>query len=379
MLNKHKYSPAFKRNLIFLLIVEALLWGLFFLGHNLINETHKGEFIYKREAAFYLHFLTLPIYLMFLLPLFRWEKNMREVPLHLHKTFFKGLNIKQKTIRFLLFRSALFLLIIALAQPLFGTRKASIRAKSTEIVLALDVSNSMNTMDIESNISRLSIAKRATIQLINELKGERLGILIFAGNAFVQLPITKDYEAAKLFVNEIDTKMISNQGTNFEAAIEQSRQMFSKNNDTKSILMITDGENHEEFPESVLENLPDDEIFFAVVGIGTREGGLIPQDLDRPELGYKLDETGRAVVSKMDVKLVRKMAEKAEGVALICDYPFPNLSELLTEINQINKGKLRDLSLDIKRNHYHWPLMAGCILWILGLFWPISFIKGRNN
>ncbi|MGJ8661603.1 MAG: VWA domain-containing protein, partial [Bacteroidota bacterium] len=255
--------------------------------------------------------------------------------------------------KWILFRFAFLFLTIALAQPLFGSKKAMSLEKNSEVVLALDISNSMNTKDIDKDLSRLEIAKRATIQLINGLKGERLGVLIFAGNAFVQLPITKDYNSAKIFVNEIETKMISNQGTNFDIAIQKASEMFSEGNAGKCILMVTDGENHEKVPDETLSELPKKNIFLAVVGLGTKNGGLVPKDPDRPYAGYKTNTQGQPVLSKMDQQLIKKIAKKAKGIAVISDNPFPNLSELLTEINGLNKGNLRDLDLDIKEAYYH--------------------------
>ena len=115
----------------------------------------------------------------------------------------------------------------------------------------------MNTKDISKDLSRLEIAKRAMVQLVNNLRGERIGICLFANQAYVQLPITKDYGAAKLFIKEIETDLVSSQGTNVKAALEVSNEMFSEDRTAKGIIMVTDGENHEENPSAILKKIKD--------------------------------------------------------------------------------------------------------------------------
>ena len=140
--------------------------------------------------------------------------------------------------------------------------------------------------------------------------------------------------------------------------------------------MVTDGENHEQIPDKTLAELPKKNIFLAVVGLGTKNGGLVPKDPDRPYAGYKTNEQGQPVLSKMDSELVKEIAKKAKGIAVISDNPFPNLSDLLTEINGLNKGNLRDLDLDIKDAYYHWPLVIGIFLWVFATVLPFRRKNG---
>jgi len=356
---------------------EMLFWLLFVLIVLTLQVNFPQEFYFRYPKAMWLNVFVFVLY--FILFFQRKQLNilLNLAPKKLLNTFIKFTEDKPFWCKWIIFRFAFLFLTIALAQPLFGSKKAMSLTKNSEVVLALDVSNSMNTKDIDKELSRLDIAKRATIQLINGLKGERLGVLIFAGNAFVQLPITKDYNSAKLFVNEIETKMISNQGTNFGVALQKATAMFSEGDAGKCILMVTDGENHEKVPDKTLSELPEKNIFFAVVGLGTKNGGLVPKDADRPYAGYKTDEKGQPVLSKMDSKLVYDLAKKAKGIAVISDNPFPNLSELLTEINGISKGNLRDLDLDIKDAYYHWPLVIGIFLWVFATVLPFNLQNGE--
>lgn len=370
-LKSTKYH-SLQKPLSWVLGAELLFWVAFSLLVLMVKSSFPTEFYFRYPKVFWLNLAVVPLYFVLFKQRLDLTKILEVAPKNLRNSFLTFTSEKEFWLKWISFRFAILFFILALAQPLFGSQKAMSISKNSEVVLALDVSNSMNTKDIDKNLSRLEIAKRATIQLINGLKGERLGILIFAGNAFVQLPITKDYNSAKLFVNEIETKMISNQGTNFEVALTKATEMFSEGNGGKCILMVTDGENHEEIPDKTLTELPKNNIYLAVVGLGTKNGGLVPKDPDRPYAGYKTNEKGQPVLSKMDAKLVKSLAQKARGIAVVSDNAFPNLSDLLTEINGISKGNLRDLNLDIKKAYYHWPLLFGIIFWIFAMLLPFQ-------
>lgn len=345
--------------------LEFLLWGIFALVYAYLTHYYPNEFHFRFPRFLAINLVVLPLYFLLFRQQNLLKKIIENIPSRLLAGFLTFPNPRTFWTKWLLYRSALFFLILALAQPLFGTKKGNALEKNSEVVIAMDVSNSMNTLDIDPKISRLEIAKRATIELINGLQGERIGILVFAGNAFVQLPMTSDYSTAKLFIQEIETKMLSNQGTNFDVAIDKAVGMFSEGRTGKCILMVTDGENHEIVPDEKLEDLPNKNIFLAVVGLGTKNGGLVLRDPEQPVFGYITDKKGRPVLSRVGTDLVKQMARKARGISLLTDEPFPNLSNLLTEINQLNKGDLRNLELDIKETYYHWSLLIGLMMWLL--------------
>lgn len=312
---------------------------------------------------------------LYIVQVINWEKWKNKWPPHLLNRFFSAPSLIQRRMKMLLLRTASFLIVLALAQPILGKKKTKIQGRNAEIVVALDISNSMNTRDVSTKVSRLDIAKRSLVQLVNELRGEKIGLVIFAQNAFVQLPITKDYNAAKLFIQDLETKMISNQGTNFEAALQKSKDMFSKGKINKGIILLTDGENHTEVPSELLEEIKEEELLLSVVGIGTQGGGPIPNDANRLELGYKTNERGQVIVSKVDEKLIRDLAKFSGGVSLLIRTPFPNLSDLLTEINRKKAGNIGDLSMEIQRNLYAWPLVAGLFLCFVAWFFPTEKLK----
>jgi Ca-activated chloride channel family protein len=241
-------------------------------------------------------------------------------------------------LRFFMLRTAFVFLIFALAQPIFGRKKVKGTMKSMELVVCLDVSNSMNTCDIEST-SRLEVAKRSLNALIGTLAGEKIGLCLFAGNSYVQLPLTTDYSAAKLFIEDVNTNAVSRQGTNIPDALSTAISMFTKEKLTKAILVVTDGENHEEENASVYEDIIENEIQVCALGIGTELGGPIPEDPFNPQNGFRKDAFGQNVVSRMNPAFVKQIASKTNGYAMITSEPYPDLQTILTQINQMKRTK----------------------------------------
>jgi Ca-activated chloride channel family protein len=237
----------------------------------------------------------------------------------------------------------------------------------------------MNTCDISTEKSRLDISKRALIQLVNNLHGEKIGICLFANNAFVQLPLTRDYSAAKLFIADIESNMISSQGTNVNQALLVSKDMFSDEKTTKGIIMVTDGENHEENPDEILNEIKTSKIQLSILGIGTKRGGLIPKNPSRPELGYKTNAVGKSVVSKLNEPFLQKLAQKGGGKASVSSSEFPNLSALLTQINQMKRTKIDYLEFVIKEERYQIPLFLSLVFWLAYLLWSKRYVGLLDN
>ena len=352
-----------------LLLWEVIFWCLFLLTisvyDRLGNENTLDHLAFKYPNVFWLNLVLLPIGSLFFTKLLKINKIAEEIQPKLRHYFLLPISNFQTFIRFFFFRNAIVLIIIALAIPVYGNKKVQGSADTSELVVAIDVSNSMNTRDIDKNISRLEISKRALIQLVNNLHGERLGIVVFAGGAYVQLPLTNDYYAAKMFINEIQTNMISNQGTNIAQALSTSVGMFSKLNATRGIILVTDGENHEENPNEVLNRIIKDKIQLCVLGLGTESGGLVPNHPNRPELGYKTDEYGRSIVSKVNNKFIHEIASKAKGYSMVCASPFPNLTDLLTQINRMKRTKVDGLEFNVKETKYQLPLFLGLLFYML--------------
>jgi Ca-activated chloride channel homolog len=366
-MTKQERYPIKKISFI-ILGFEVLFWLLLLVAIRLLNtigsDSTTTQFDFAQPSNLLLTGILVPFYWLFLRKLNRKNNFFASIPHSIQSLISPQKSIRAILRELFLFRTAIVCIILAMGQPVFGTKKMASSSFKSEIIFCLDISNSMNAKDISPAVTRLEIAKRGLIEFMNQLKGERVGIVVFAGNSFVQLPITTDYGSAKTFLQEVETTMISNQGTNINDALNLAKSLFSPINCPKRILLITDGENHSEDPTASISALRDQQIGLFVLGIGTENGGPIMRNPDRPELGY-ITENDRTIISKVNVALLKSLALKANGSATLCSSEFPDFSQLLTEINQ-NKGeKTRDLQLEVQSEQYHWFVVLAVVCLIL--------------
>lgn len=373
-MDNKKYTYNLNRIISFSLLWEVIFWVLFYITLASIESlSTKSNFIFKFPSAYYL-LIILPVIIgLFIYNKLQHNRTINAKNARVAKSLVHPVSDIKSFIRFFFFRNAIVFLIIALSQPCYGTKKVAATTESLELVICLDISNSMNARDISKDISRLDISKRAIKQLINKLHGEKIGLCLFANDAFVQLPITRDYGAAKLFIDDIESSMITSQGTNIDVALRTSKDMFSKDKVTKGIILITDGENHEIDPTEILTEIKEEKIQLSVLGIGTTKGGLIPKNPDRPELGYKSNSLGRSVVTKLDEKFISSIASKGGGYANVSSSQFPDLSALLTQINQMKRTKIDTLEFDIQEERYTIPLFVSILFWLGFILWSNNY------
>lgn len=373
-----RYTYRLRNFLIALLGWEAIFWGLSFLlllGFGYFDElSSELKLEFKAEQALWLLCL-LPI-LLYIFARFLLSKNQlasRFETLAVRKSLWLPIDEKTTFLKFFFFRNAFVFLVFSLAQPVMGTKKVDGFKENTELLIALDISSSMNTKDIDGQLSRLQIAKRAMIQMINNLRGEKLGIVVFAGQAYAHLPLTLDYDAAKMYVNEIETTMISNQGTNLPNALQSSQLMYSKSNARRLLVLLTDAENHEVGVEEAMQSVVANNIQVAVFGIGTSKGGLIPNHPKKPQLGYKVSEKGKLIVSKLNRSLIQDIAKQSTGIYAISTNAFPDLTGLLQELkHKVKHSETQKMQLDVKYNRYQIPLFLAFLNWLLFVVWPFK-------
>src|SRR6202012_1492398 len=222
-------------------------------------------------------------------------------------------SFKRPTLKFILFIIAYGLLIIGAADPQVGTTTDDTKHKGADIMILLDVSNSMLSQDFAPN--RLENAKMAIAQLIDHLHDDRIGIIVFAGEAYVQLPMTNDYSAAKLFLGTINTNMVPVQGTAIGAAIDMGMKSFDfKDGAAKAMVLLTDGENHEDDAVTAATTAHDRGVVIHVIGFGTTQGSPVPiYDENGKETGFHTDSAGHTVVSKLDENMCREIALAGAG------------------------------------------------------------------
>ncbi len=241
------------------------------------------------------------------------------------------------TYKFLLIWVALFFLIIGLAAPQYGSKLQKIKRKGVEIIIALDVSNSMMAQDIKPN--RLERAKRAISKMVDKLHNDKIGLIVFAGEAYTQLPITSDYAAAKLFLSSINTDIVPVQGTAIGAAINLAAGSFTPDSEaSKAIIVITDGENHEDDAIEAAKAAHERGITVNTIAMGLPEGAPIPLKMGSSK--FRRDKSGNIIISKLDQQLIEKIAIAGGGKPVIANNTTTGLNVLFKEINKMNKTEL---------------------------------------
>ena len=226
-----------------------------------------------------------------------------------------GLSRTRERVKYAFMLVAIGLTMVMLARPQYGTHVDTTTRRGIEVVIALDVSNSMLATDVSPN--RLERAKLAISKLVDELQGDRIGLIIFAGESFVQLPITSDYRMAKAFARRIDPSLVSEQGTAIGKALEQALLSFSgdtEQNHGRVIILITDGENHEGGAEEAAAEAAKTGRAVYVLGIGSPEGAPIPT-----RDGYMQDRNGETVVTKLNEDMCRQVAAAGKGTYIHVD------------------------------------------------------------
>ena len=242
------------------------------------------------------------------------------------------------TVKYFLLLLALTSIIIGIARPQFGSQLKNVKREGIEIIIALDVSNSMMAEDIEPN--RLERSKRAISQLVDKLSDDKIGLIVFAGEAYTQLPITSDYVSAKLFLTSISPQIVPTQGTAIGAAINLAAKSFTPQFvGNKVIIVITDGENHEDDALGAASNAAEQGIVVHTIGLGSPKGALIP-DYTSGQKGYKKDSKGNTIVTKLDEQMLQKIAQAGKGMYIRANNTQMGLNALFNEVNKMEKTEL---------------------------------------
>jgi Ca-activated chloride channel family protein len=282
--------------------------------------------------------LILPVMTVLFMLTRKWQRNARTkyVGIDLLAEIIPRISTRKPVIKFGLYGFAYFLLIIAVANPQIGTKLEEIKREGVDIIIALDVSNSMMAEDFKPN--RLERAKRAIEKLVENLKSDRIGIVVFAGNAFIQLPITSDYSAAKLYTSSINTKTVPTQGTALGTAIEKCISALEHDDsNNKAIIVISDGENHEDDPLGAAKKAAKKGILIHTIGMGSPKGSPIPIYNGKNKVGYKSDKSGTTVVSKLDENMLKEIASVGQGVYVRATNSSTGLRSIFDEINRMEK------------------------------------------
>ena len=281
------------------------------------------------------------------------------------------LSFRREAWKFVMLMLALVFVIIGVAGPQFGSKLQQVKKKGVELMIALDVSNSMMAQDIKP--SRLEKAKMAIARMVEKLSNDKVGLIVFAGDAYVQLPITTDYSSAKLFLSNISTDVVPIQGTAIGSAIDLAAKSFTPETETsKAIIVITDGENHQDDAVAAAKRAREKGITVHTIGMGLEQGAPIPEKGHPGQ--FMKDGSGNIVVSKLDEKTLKEIAKSGEGLYVRARNTEVGLTQLLDEVNRMEKTLLEERIYTDYAEKYQYFLLVG-VFFIFVEF----MILGRKN
>ncbi len=248
---------------------------------------------------------------------------------------------RRQRAKFILYLLAFAAIVVALANPQIGTKLETVKRKGIDVMVAIDVSKSMMADDIKP--SRLERAKQILSKLIERMKDDRIGIIVFAGNAYLQMPLSSDYTAAKLFLQTINTDVVPTQGTAVGDAIELAISSYEEGlGKNKALVIISDGENHEEGAMDMAKRALDEGLIVYTLGIGSEQGSPIPEIVNGRKVGYKRDKSGQTVVSKLNQTMLKDLARTANGKYFHIRGAKNEIAYLLDELGSIEKRDFED-------------------------------------
>jgi Ca-activated chloride channel homolog len=246
----------------------------------------------------------------------------------------------RRNIKFILYLLILISLIIALARPQFGSKLEEVKREGIEMLIALDVSRSMLAEDIKPN--RLERAKQEITALVNRMKDDKIGMIVFAGDAYTQLPITTDYISAKMFLANINPEIVSKQGTAIASAIDLGAKSFTQDDEAaKVIVVISDGENHEGDAVEAAKRAAAKGIKVYTIGMGSPSGAPIPlSHMGGDQGGFLKDRQGEVVISRMDPTMLSQIADAGNGEFFGASTSNIGLNKLYNDLNKLNKSEI---------------------------------------
>lgn len=280
-------------------------------------------------------------------------------------------SFKRGAWKFVMILIALMFVIIGVAGPQFGSKLQQIKKQGVELIVVLDVSNSMLAQDIKPN--RLEKAKMAISRMVEKLSDDKVGMIVFAGDAYVQLPITTDYSSAKLFLSNINTDIVPVQGTAIGAAIDLAAKSFTPETETsKAIIVITDGENHQDDAVAAARVAHEKGITIHTIGMGLEQGAPIPEKGNPGQ--FMKDGSGNVVVSKLDEQTLQEIAKAGEGMYVRASNTDVGLSRLLDEVGKMEKSILEEKVYTDYAEKYQYFILIG-----LFFIFVEFMILGRRN
>ncbi len=318
------------------------------------------------EKIWFWAFIIMPVMLMVFLWTFFWKKRIQKSfgSAVVLKRLSPDLSFFKSSLKFIILCLAVGFLVIGLINPKIGTKLETIKREGVDIVFAIDVSKSMLAEDVAPN--RLEKSKQLVTQIINNLASDRVGIIAYAGKAFPQLPITTDYASAKMFLQSMNTDMLSSQGTAINEAIELSRNYFDDEEQTNRVLIIiSDGEDHNDLSVEVAEAASEEGIKIYTIGVGSEKGGPIPLKRNGVVMSYKKDQNNETVITKLNEETLRLIANEAKGGYINGSQTADVVEQIRAVLSAMDKKEFEAKEFAEYKDQFQWFLGIGLFFLIL--------------
>lgn len=333
--------------------------------------------MYELDEKKYLYLLIIiPMLVLVFLYIQYWKRRkQREFgDLELVKKLSPEKSVFKPALKFTFMLLALAALILGLVNPKIGTKMETVKREGIDIVFAVDVSKSMLAEDVAP--SRLEKSKQLVSQIINQLGSDRIGIVAYAANAFPVLPITTDYSVAKMFLQSMNTDMVSSTGTSLDEAIKLSETYFDKKSKTnKLLIMISDGEDHGEGAQEAAEEARKFGLKIITIGVGTEKGGPIPLKSNGVVESFKRDNNDEVVITKLNQESLREIAKATQGGYIYGGNTKEVLEYVKKALDNIEKTEFEATQMADYQSQFQWFLGFGFAL----LFLDIFFLERKTN
>lgn len=322
------------------------------------------------EKIYFYLLAIIPVMVVLFIMLQIWKKSARKkfAESALLKRLSPSRSKTKATLKLLVLILGLFFLVIGLVNPKIGTKMETVKRQGVDIVFAVDVSKSMLAEDIAPN--RLEKSKRLVSEIINQLASDRIGIIAYAGQAYPQLPITTDYGAAKMFLQSMNTDMLSSQGTAIDAAIELASTYFDDEEQTNRVLFIvSDGEDHSEGKANdAVELAVEEGIRVYTIGVGKAKGGPIPIKRNGVVESLKKDRNGEVVITKLNQEILEEIAAEGNGSYIDGTNTEEAVTFIQEELDQMDKKEFEAKQFAEFKDQFQWFLGAGLFFLFLDVF-----------
>ena len=326
--------------------------------------------MFELESPIYFYLLALlpVIVALFLFNLF-WKRKRQAVfaDLELFNQLAPEKSSFKPALKLGVLLLALASIIIALVNPKMGTKMETVKRQGIDIVFAVDISKSMLAEDVAPN--RLEKTKQIVSQIINQLGNDRVGIVGYAGSAYPVLPMTTDYSIAKMYLQSMNTNMVSSQGTAFNDAIQLAVDFFDVKDTSKLIVLISDGEDHGEGVEDAVELAKEKGVRIITIGVGTEKGGPIPLRDDKGTIAsYKKDQEGQTVITKLYPEVLKKIADNTKSKYIVGTTTKDVVEEVKKSLDKIEKSEFESQQIADFESQYQWFLALGFLLLLVDVF-----------